>query len=91
MYRLAMKWGWFQGRDPDATRAKLKKLKWAITAFFLAIGLLTLVAYIKIGIEHAGRSLRADLLAIGQIADRGIPAWEDSLAPADLPAGIEED
>lgn len=35
-----------------------------------------------IGIEHRGKSLRADLIAIGQIADRGIPAWEDSLAPA---------
>ncbi len=53
LYRLAVKWGWFEGRDPAATRARLKKLKWAITAFFLIIGFLTLAAYIKIGIEHA--------------------------------------
>lgn len=51
LYRLSVKWGWFQGRDPNATRANLKKLKWAITVFFLAIGFVTLAAYIKIGIE----------------------------------------
>jgi len=55
LYRLAVKWGWFEGRDPAASRARLKKLKWGITAFFLALGLLTLAAYVKIGIEHADR------------------------------------
>ena len=55
LYRLAVKWGWFEGRDPNATRARLKKLKWAITAFFLILGLVTLAAYIKIGMEHADR------------------------------------
>jgi fumarate reductase subunit C len=53
LYRLAVKWGWFAGSDPDATRKKLKTLKWALTVFFLALGLATLAAYIKIGIEHA--------------------------------------
>ena len=53
LYRLAMKWGWFAGPDPDATRRKLKTLKWALTVFFLALGLATLVAYVRIGIEHA--------------------------------------
>ena len=55
LYRLAMKWGWLQGRDPDATRVRLKRLKWAISVFFLALGLTTLAAYVKIGIEHADR------------------------------------
>jgi fumarate reductase subunit C len=53
LYRLALKWGWFAGSDPDATRRKLRTLKWALTVFFLVLGLATLAAYIKIGIEHA--------------------------------------
>jgi len=53
LYRLAVKWGWFAGKDADATRHRLKTLKWVLTAFFLVLGLLTLAAYMKIGIEHA--------------------------------------
>lgn len=56
LYRLAVKWDWFAGADPDATRRRLKRLKWALTAFFLALGLATLAAYVKIGIEHADRA-----------------------------------
>ena len=32
---------------------RLKSLKWALTVFFLVLGLATLTAYIKIGREHA--------------------------------------
>ena len=53
LYRLAVKWGWFAGRDPAATRKRLKALKWALTVFFLVLGFATLAAYIKIGIQHA--------------------------------------
>lgn len=53
LYRLALKWGWFENGDPNATRRKLRRLKWALTAFFLVLGVATLAAYIKIGIEHA--------------------------------------
>ncbi|MET0346328.1 MAG: fumarate reductase cytochrome b subunit [Casimicrobiaceae bacterium] len=56
LYRLAVKWGWFEGRDPAAaTRRRLKTLKWVLTVFFLVLGFATLAAYITIGIEHAGR------------------------------------
>ena len=55
LYRLAVKWGWLGGGDANATRHRLKLLKWAITVFFLALGFATLAAYIKIGIEHQGR------------------------------------
>ena len=55
LYRVAVKWGWFEGRDPASSRARLKKLKWGLTGFFLILGLLTLAAYVKIGIEHADR------------------------------------
>ena len=53
LYRLAVKWGDF--KDAIAARRKLKRLKWGLTVFFLALGLATLAAYIKIGIEHAPR------------------------------------
>jgi len=52
MYRLAMKWGWFEGNDAKKSRIKLRRYKYAITVFFLTLGFLTLAAYIKIGIEH---------------------------------------
>lgn len=56
LYRLAVKWGWFEGRDVAETRKKLKKYKWYLTGFFLILGLLTLAAYIKIGLEHRDRA-----------------------------------
>jgi len=52
LYRLAVKWGWFDGDNPKATRAKLKKFKWYNTIFLLTLGILTLIAYVRIGIEH---------------------------------------
>ncbi len=52
LYRLSVKWGWFDGKDAKATRKKLKKAKWAVTVFFLVLGFATLAAYIKIGLEH---------------------------------------
>ena len=53
LYRLAVKWGWFEGKDPNVTRKRLKTLKWALTVFLLVLGFVTLAAYIKIGIQHA--------------------------------------
>jgi fumarate reductase subunit C len=53
LYRLALKWGWFESADPARTRRRLRVLKWTLTAFFLILGLATLAAYMKIGIEHA--------------------------------------
>jgi fumarate reductase subunit C len=55
LYRLAVKWGWFAGGDANATRKRLKRLKWAITGVLLALGLVTLAAYMRIGSEHADR------------------------------------
>lgn len=55
LYRLAVKWGWFTGDDAEKARKRLKAIKWAITAFFLTLGFVTLAAYMKIGIEHADR------------------------------------
>lgn len=52
LYRLAIKWGWFEGKDPKKSRKKLKVYKWVITVFFLTLGFLSLAAYIKIGLAH---------------------------------------
>ena len=56
LYRLVVKWGWFEGKDPDRTRVLLTRLKWGLTVFFLVLGLLTLAAYMKIGYEHRHRA-----------------------------------
>jgi fumarate reductase subunit C len=55
LYRLAVKWGWFMGDDPNANRARLKRLKWVLTVFLLALGLATLAAYMKIGRDREGQ------------------------------------
>jgi len=52
LYRLAVKWGWMGQGDANVVRRRLKRLKWAITVFFIALGLATLAAYVRIGIEH---------------------------------------
>ncbi len=64
LYRLAVKWGWFAGKDDNATRKNLKKLKWALSVFFIVLGLTTLAAYMKIGYDHRFNP--------GQ---RYVPAW----------------
>jgi fumarate reductase subunit C len=71
LYRLAVKWGWFEGDDPNRTRAMLKRFKWGITVFFLALGLTTLAAYMKIGYEH--RNL---------VGERYVPTYLRVPAPA---------
>ncbi|CAA6817936.1 MAG: Fumarate reductase cytochrome b subunit [uncultured Sulfurovum sp.] len=52
LYRLCVKWGWFDGDDPRKTRKTLKKVKNYLTAFFLILGFTTLGAYMKIGYDH---------------------------------------
>jgi fumarate reductase subunit C len=46
-------------------------LKWALSAFFIVLGLVTLAAYIKIGM---GRDAR--------IGKEFVPSWQRSSAPA---------
>lgn len=56
LYRLCLKWGWFEGKDARKSRVRLRQAKYAITIFFLSLGFLTLAAYIKIGLEHKDRA-----------------------------------
>ena len=38
LYRLAVKWGWFRGRDARTTRRRLKLAMWGLIAFLLTLG-----------------------------------------------------
>lgn len=56
LYRLAIKWGWFDGNNPKQRRIQLKKIKYIITIFFLTLGLSALAMYVKIGLDHQGNA-----------------------------------
>jgi fumarate reductase subunit C len=70
LYRLAVKWGWLEGRDATASRRRLALAKWALTAFFLVLGLATLAAYMKIGYAHRDH-----------VGERYVPAGVQGKAP----------
>ncbi|ASM34811.1 fumarate reductase cytochrome b-556 subunit [Campylobacter sputorum subsp. bubulus] len=52
LYRLCVKWGWFEGKNAKESRKKLKKAKWIISIFFLVLGILSLLAFMKLGFER---------------------------------------
>ncbi len=52
VYRLIMKWGWFDGENPRENRVKTRKIIKIVVVFYLLIGLFSLASYIKIGYEH---------------------------------------
>ena len=52
LYRLCVKWGWFEGKNAKESRKKLKMAKWVISVFFLVLGVLSLAAFAKIGFEN---------------------------------------
>lgn len=55
LYRLCMKWGWFAGKDARKSRKTLKALKNRATIFFMTIGILALLVFVVIGINHRDR------------------------------------
>lgn len=52
LYRLCVKWGWFEGKNAKESRKKLKTAKWVISIFFLVLGFLSLAAFAKIGYKN---------------------------------------
>lgn len=57
LYRLALKWGWFEGTDPDRRRKRLKKAVWIVTIVYLTMSLAALAAFVHIGLtgqDHFG-------------------------------------
>jgi fumarate reductase subunit C len=71
LYRLAVKWGWFEGNDPNRTRMHLKRLRSGLTLFAVVLGLFTLGAYMKIGYEHRNH-----------VGERYVPSYLQPLAPS---------
>lgn len=49
LYRLALKWDWPRGFD----RPRLRMLKSAFSVFFITLGLISLAAYMRLGVAHA--------------------------------------
>jgi fumarate reductase subunit C len=72
LYRLAVKWGWFERDDPDGMRIVLKQLMWGIIVFFMVVGLTTLAVEMKNGYEHRDR-----------VGERYVPSYA---APSTAPA-----
>jgi fumarate reductase subunit C len=70
LYRLAIKWGWFDAAEPELSRRRLLWAKHGLGAFFIALGLVTLAAYVDLGRAHADRA-----------GERYVPA-QHSAAPA---------
>jgi len=52
IYRLIVKWGWFDGNNPKENRVKSRKIIKIVVIFYLLIGLFSLLAYMKIGYDH---------------------------------------
>ena len=51
LYRLAVKWGWFESKTPELTLKRLRNFKLFISSFFIILGLLTYAAYVKKGLS----------------------------------------
>lgn len=49
LYRLAVKWVSFPSLPADVWRRRLTVLKWGLSAFFIVLGLATLLAYYQLG------------------------------------------
>jgi fumarate reductase subunit C len=57
LYRLAVKWNWFQTPSGDGvSRTVLRRVILTATAGFLLLGLVSLATYVKIGYEHRDRA-----------------------------------
>lgn len=52
LYRLAVKWGFMEGKDAKASRRRLKLLMKLMIAFYLIVGLASLAKYTYIGLNH---------------------------------------
>lgn len=76
LYRLALKWGWLQGADAQAGRRRLRIARTCFSLFFLGLGLVTLLAYVQLGIAHADRAGERYVphKAAARLAGQGRPA-----------------
>lgn len=75
LYRLCVKWGWLEGRDPEQSRRRLRVAMWMLIAIMLTLGSLTLSRYHQIGAEQTAKPEGAY-----------VPAWLRTPAEAPAPA-----
>ncbi len=52
LYRVSLKWGFFEGANPKKSRKIMKFLMRGLIVVYIAIGLGSLAQYISIGLEH---------------------------------------
>lgn len=55
LYRLAMKWGWFETDRSAVVRRRLKIAMWSFIVAYVLLGLASLATYARLGIELAAR------------------------------------
>jgi fumarate reductase subunit C len=85
IYRLCMKWGWFSGKTAESARSSRKKLKLMknrLTIFFLSVGVLALLVFIVIGINHRDQ--------VGERYENHGAAFEN-IQPEEAALPVEED
>jgi len=52
LYRLAVKWGWFNNKTSKITRERLKLIRNIIIIFYIVLGALSILTYMKIGYKY---------------------------------------
>lgn len=52
VYRLIVKWGWFDGDSPKKNRFRTRRIIKSVVIFYLLLGFFSLLAYMKIGYDH---------------------------------------
>ncbi|NOQ32183.1 MAG: fumarate reductase cytochrome b subunit [Helicobacteraceae bacterium] len=52
LYRLALKWGFFEGKSTKVSRARFKLFMKVMIVIYLLLGTLSLARYVSIGLEH---------------------------------------
>ncbi|MCD6433198.1 MAG: fumarate reductase cytochrome b subunit [Sulfurimonas sp.] len=52
LYRLALKWGFMEGKNTKVSRARFKLIMKTMIALYLFLGTYSLFTYTKIGLEH---------------------------------------
>lgn len=53
LYRIAMKWGWFEADRSAVVRRRLKAAMWGVIVVYVGLGLASLATYAHLGIELA--------------------------------------
>lgn len=67
LYRLCIKWGWFEKLGIK----NLRRIKWAMSVFFIVLGLFTYAAYVKKGLMQNDMNVDYKVIDI-QIYGKGV-------------------